>query len=463
MKALLRKMLSNSPVYLPIDKMMNRRQKDVFIQLLTESETWSREQVLEWQLKQLRKLVDYAFVKVPYYHRVYTEAGYRMGDLRTWSDFYALPFVSKDDIKANFKNFLSSDFDKLHASICYTGGSTDKPMKFALDKATQIREKAFFEYYWEKNGYSYGEKCVILRGQQVARPDTKKYYALDQTRHYLIIDSRYITDREALSYIDAAIRRFNARVLQAYPSSAYLLAKAYEKMGKQLPPFEIIFLGSENTHEDQVDYIKQSFSAKQVIYHYGHSECAAIATKYRGQKKLGFCPIYGIVELIRDGQAVSSFGEMGEIVSTGFNRATPFIRYRTGDYAISSDYCSTDYMRNYIPVERIEGRQHEFIITKDKRMVSLCSITGAHMRSLSLIGDMQYEQYEVGKLIVYVTDATSDSTVPSSVLNVIKQDFYNTFQDKLDVEVVPVCELRKTAVGKKIMLRQHLNLNEIGK
>ena len=368
-------MKNRLPMYLPVRRLKNRSEKNRYLSLLNKFETMESEEVSNWQLRKVINIVNYAFKHVPFYKKLYREVGYKCGDITSWETFYQLPLITKNDIKYNLSQVTSDDYLAFGGEICYTGGSTDKPMRFYVDKHIRIREDAFFEYYWKKNGYFYGEKCVLLRGQQIENGSSvRAYTALDQTQHYLVCDSRFITEYSKFKIIDKSIKKFGARVLQAYPSSAYSLAKAYTAAQIEAPHFDLIFLGSENTYPDQLDYLYKVFSPKKITYHYGHSECVTIAIKYDKETQMGFCPAYGITELLLEGRTIAKNSKMGEIVATGFNHSTPFIRYRTGDYAISSSYKSDDYMRNYFSVERIEGRQHEFIVTKDNRLVSLCML-----------------------------------------------------------------------------------------
>ena len=452
MKSLIKQLLINSPIYIPLAKYHNYSAKNEFKELLRQCENWSMEQTLEWQLQRAKQVVDYAFENVAFYNKLYSSVGFQKGDIKSWDDFHRLPLISKSDIKKDLAAFTSPHVATLNAHIGHTGGSTDKPMEFYLDKSTEIRELAFFEYYWSKNGYNFGDKCVLLRGHHIANLNRAKYTLRDNTQHYLVCDSRYLSDANAVKAIIRDINLFGAKVLQAYPSSAYLFAKSIIALGLEAPHFDYIFLGSENTYDNQIEVIKDVFSAKDVLYHYGHSECAAIAIKYPEHKEMGFCPVYGVTEFIN-----TESSENPEIVATGWNLSTPFIRYKTGDFAEMSDYKQDDYMQNYQSVGRIEGRRHEYIITRDFRKISLCNLAGAHCTSFSLIGDMQFEQNEVGEIIVYITPPFEDAIVEEHTISLLKTDICKTFATDMVVDIRVVDQLRKTPTGKKILLFQHLD------
>lgn len=451
----------NPYIYLPLRRFIKSRAYISALELFNTSEKWSASEIDAWQFSQVKNIVEYAFDHVPYYHNLYKEAGYIQGDLESWREFEKLPYIEKNHVKNNLSLFTSDEISKIKHTICHTGGSTDKPMEFYQDKEIMERESAFFNYYWSKYGYNSGERCVILRGHNVADINKKRFYEYDKIRNYKVFDSKYITKIEYLPFYDKQIKDFHARVLQAYPSSLYNFAKTYKESGINPPKFDLIFLGSENTYNDQIDFIKDVFCAKRVIYHYGFTECAAIALKYADCNRLGFFPQYGRTELIdENGQQVKTADGLGEIVATTFSKSTPFIRYKTEDCAISSDYKSNDFMHNCLAVERIEGRLHEFIVTMDSRLVSLCTVAGAHMPSLSEVGDMQYEQQQKGRLIIKVT-SKNGTNISTITYENIKRDFRAVFADSLEVEIHQIESLERTDRGKKILLNQRINLDKI--
>lgn len=431
---------------------------------LKNSESWSEERMLEWQFKQIKNIVEYAYKNVPFYNRVYSSVGFEIGDLKSMADFELLPYVTKDDIKKNKKDFVSKDAQNMNYVKIHTGGSTDKPMEFFIDRSMNARENAFFYYYWEKYGYKAGEKCIILRGHKVADLRKKIFYKYDRISNYKIFDSDYISDIKYIKYYDKQLKGFKAKVIQAYPSSLYTLAKIYEASGFEPPSFELVFLGSENTYDDQIEYIKKIFKAKTVMYHYGHSEQVLLALKYADANSLGFMPQYGYMELIdSNNSCIKEEGRLGEIVGTGFSKVMPFIRYKTGDCASYSNYKSNDFMKFCRSVERIEGRLHEFVVTKEGRLVSLCSIAGAHIEEFSFVSDMQYEQNEIGKLLIKVTSYDGGETLTMQHTRAIKQALENKFNNTMDVEITQVDEIQRTKMGKKVMLKQELNIDDFRK
>lgn len=423
---------------------------------LKSTETWSRSDTDQWQFDKIKETILSAFHNVPAYRSLYNDSTVNPHDLSRLSDLSSLPTIDKSFVKKNYDSL--KDLSLLSRSVVrYTGGSTGTPMKFLLDKEKIFYEKAFFYHIWQKHGYEIGERCLFVKGENI-KEQTGKLSIRDGVFNYLKIDSNYLNELDNLAEYDRAIKKFNPRKAFGYPSAIYQLALMYSRSYLEPPSFDLVMLASENTYPDQIDFIKKVFSCPSVFFHYGHSEYAVLATKYHDNDHLGFNPFYGSAEIIKPDGNPAKEGELGEIVATSYSRSMPFIRYRTNDFAISSDYRSDDYMRSHLAVERIEGRLQEYIVTKDSRLVSICTMGAAHFEELGPVLDSQYYQDEPGILIFKVHCESADFTL--TLKNNIKQAIERKLEYKVTVFVELVPQIERTAVGKKIMIDQKLDINK---
>lgn len=428
--------------------------------LLKESESWTLGDVVDWQEREVKQLLNSTYSDAEALSRLWNNNDFHPGDFSSLKDIVNIPTTDKQFVKAAADSILNAKFPKNKLTYRYTGGSTGSPMKFALEQRQIYEEKAYFYYIWEKYGYRIGDKCVMLKGDKLANANGRCLHKVDGIFNYLKLDSDYLVSEGHIDTYDQAIRKFGANFLFGFPSSIYLLASLYVRTGRKPPVFDTIFLASENTYPDQIDFIKNVFSAKDVFYHYGHSEYATLAFKYRENDQLGFVPFYGIAELLDEkGKVITESGKLGEVTVTGFSHAQPFIRYKTNDYAVSSDFISTDYMKNYSSVERIEGRMQEFIVTKDKRLVSICTMGAAHFDDMNSLVDTQYEQSEEGRIIFSVV--TSDhKELSNNLVKLLKGRIEDKLEGTVDVEIKQVDGINRTGLGKKSMIRQSLNIKE---
>ena len=92
-----------------------------------EMECADRETMRALQLKKLKETVRYEYNNVPYYREKMDKAGVKPEDIQTLEDIRKLPFITKEDIAANYPTGLFAkpmeEIVRIHAS----SGTTGKP------------------------------------------------------------------------------------------------------------------------------------------------------------------------------------------------------------------------------------------------------------------------------------------------------------------------------------------------
>lgn len=433
------------------------------VKFFEKSIKWTEIETKEWEFNKVKEIVNYAYKHVPFYHNLYQN--YDLNNMKDWSDFEKLPTISKNDVKEHVDEIISDEFLKYSPYEMFTGGSTSVPMRFYVDKDMYYREWAFYYFFWKHNGFKLGkDKCIVLRGDKVAKYNNKgdviSVSEKDNYYRWLRLDSDYVSDGKYLLLYDSAIKKYKCDVIQAYPSSLYNLAIQYKKSNLKPPVFNTVFLGSENTYNDQIDFIKDIFSVKKITYNYGHSEEAIIGTKYDDLNEMGFYRTYGHLELIdSNGNNIYAADKLGEMVATSYNKSMPLIRYKTNDFATFSEVKSDSYMKNCVSIKRIEGRLQEFVVTSDNRLVSICTLGGAHISELQNVCDCQFEQFEPGFLYINIVEDKKQilsSNEKESICVAIEKNMEN----KIKCQIKNVSKIERTKRNKKSMIKQHINLEE---
>lgn len=90
--------------------------------------------------EKLSQQIRYAWDRSPFYRRKWAEAGFELGDLKSWNEFELLPITTKEDIRKDQEEYPpfgsnlcvnSKDLYHIHG----TSGTTGKPTVFAWTKA----------------------------------------------------------------------------------------------------------------------------------------------------------------------------------------------------------------------------------------------------------------------------------------------------------------------------------------
>lgn len=272
------------------------------------------------------------------------------------------------------------------------------------------------------------------------------------------MSSHQMTEETLPAYIQE-IRRFKPGFIQAYPSTATMLARYMVEHGiEPFPTVKAILCGSENLYPWQRDLLTRAFECR-VFSWYGNSEQTVLAGECEESTLYHIFPEYGIVELIgRDGQPVEEPGVMGEVVATNLtNYVCPLIRYRTMDLATAAEGTCT-CGRQYPLLERVEGRLQEFIVTKNRRLISMTSVN-THSDVFDNVMQFQFYQERAGEVLLRIVRKPGYNDQDTEY---ILRELEKKFEGDVDVTISFVTEIPRTRRGKYQFLVQELPPGEWG-
>jgi phenylacetate-CoA ligase len=370
-----------------------------------------------------------------------------------------LPITDKLDIKHHAERYIS---DALPASArleMFTGGSTPNPMRFFLQKhVSRPKEYAYIQRFRNRVGARPGDLMLALRGRTVptAGQPGGSLWMVEPIKRQLILSSDHLERRFMPAYAEA-LAFHRPAYIEAFASALYPLARWLAR--NPLPEFtknlKGVMLYSENVYGFQLQKFREVFGCP-ILTHYGHSERVLMGATLPGDDRYLFWPQYGHFELVdHDGRTITKPGVPGFVVGTSFdNDVMPFVRYRTGDLAVLSEKAHPGFP-GYPVVERIVGRTQEFIVCRDRRLVSITTLGVAHFPELSLVDAIQYEQKKPGVVVLKVL---ADTRMQPEQLARIAAAVERKTQGGCDVEAVQVDDIPRTPRGKARMLIQHIDI-----
>lgn len=422
--------------------------------LLKKSQWWTKEQLADYQMQRLGKLLNHAYENVPYYKEVFDERGLKPKDIQDFSDLQKLPFLTKEIIRDNLNDFKARNYPADKFEYVTTAGSTGIPLGFYYEKGdSRAIEWAFIKLLWEQVGYRFRDKCIILKGNVVTSASKGKFWEKTLFGRWLILSSYHMTDENLPKYIEK-IREFRPRFIQAFPSAISILARFMKK--NRIEPFssvKAVLCGSENMYPGQRELLEEVLQCRVYTW-YGHAERAVLAGECEQSTYYHVSPEYGITELVReDGSQISNDKETGIIVGTGFtNYAMPLIRYKTDDLAIKANgVCTCN--REYPLLKKVEGRWlQEFIITKNNRPIS---ITAINMHSDVFDNVEQFQFYQDRKEEV-VFNIVRRGTYTDRDTEYIKRELIKKLGDDINLIIRFVDHIPRTERGKYNFLIQKL-------
>lgn len=346
------------------------------LEILNKTQWLPYHEIEHFQNKRLQLLLTHAYENVPYYHKIFRSLSLKPTDIRNFNDLKKLPILTKEIIRKNLPDLLPKNLQNIKLIPMATGGSTGEPMKFFTDDNWQAWNMAAAYRQWSWAGYNVGDKMIYLWSspKDITFQDEIKNKLLNMFHRTFYLNAIQLTEKTMDEYIKI-IRQYKPKIINAYASAIYILAKYMEKKGvKDIKP-EAILTSCEMLFPFQRDIIERSFNCKVFDYYSGRD-----TTFHAGE-----CPEYkgyhmamenAVVELLKNTEPVSH-GEIGKIIITDLeNYAMPFIRYEIGDLGqLSDEKCPCG--RNLPLLKEISGRIRDVIITQDGKY-----LTGAFISTL---------------------------------------------------------------------------------
>ena len=340
------------------------------------------------------KIFRKAYTKSSFYHKLYTEAGIKLEDIKCLGDISKLPVVTKDMILHQSDALLTTSKWKLLKNR--TSGTTGTPLTVFEDWKSIWKDQAYFYCYRKRCGYIYGQPLVSLRGN-LGKKDTMMYVHISNT---LYLSSYNINEQTVGAYYKGIEKR-SPQAIEGYPSSLYNLALLLKDKGLYCN-IPVCFTSSENLLDFQRQLIEERFQTK-IFDHYGTTERTIRISESIKHDGYFEDPGYSINEYLKD-----------RVVSTSLiNSVFPLIRYQSSDVVILKENTKDER----VSIDRIQGRSGNCIKGKDGSIYNNAALTFILTYSHN-IRYAQFIQKKNGKVLLNIVP---EAVFSSQNLDELKQ------------------------------------------
>ncbi len=423
-----------------LDFFSNNNQK--VISILENNEKQSRDLKNKYHLFSLQKLINHAYITVPYYNELFKSVNILPNDIKSLSDLNKIPILTKEHVRKRNTHLKSSKSKNYNPKNYFTGGTTGKPLSFTLDHRNLVFRSAEKYRHWLRNGYNFGDRMVVLRGTMIDyNTESVNPWRFDYFQNTLYLSSYHMSSHNLDNYIKI-LNKFKPDFLQAYPSTIFILARYMNDKNINLS-IKTIFTGSETLYPHYRTEIEKAFLCK-VVDHYGHGEPGTWAS---GQCS---CGNYILSEDFSIFQVVDKLGNelkdgKGYLVETSLhNYSMPFIRYKVGDMVEISDVeCSCN--NNFKKVKKIIGREGDTLFINNREVSGSMLLNQVLKKNKGII-EMQINQTKEESIVLNI--------VPSKIYsNAVEKTLKKQIQERLgyniNLEIKKVREIQKSSSGKK--------------
>ena len=339
--------------------------------LFRERSFFTKQEWDNYQTLQLRKILIHAFDNVPFYTEKYKKSGFKRSDFEIFklSDIHKLPFLEKEELRKYGSTTLLSK-NKNKGQFYSSSGSTGTPTTiFYSPTFHQIWSAAFEVRIREWAGVNNTSRRGTIGGRRVVSTANSDgdLYRYNSSEKQVYFSAYHISKSTVANYLKG-MKKYKVEYMTGYAMSNYFLASLIEQLGLKAPKLKAVITSSEKLTTEMRDTFRRVYCCETYDSYSGVEACGLISENEHGQ--LLFSPDTGIMEFINDNEESCTFGEEGEIVSTGLiNYDQPLIRYRIGDKAKLSDNQINKCGRSMIIIDEIIGRVEDKIIGPDGREI----------------------------------------------------------------------------------------------
>lgn len=365
------------------------------------------EDIRKWQLERLSYLVDYAFDSIPLYRKKYSEVGYVKGSIKTWADFYKLPYLRKEELIEGFPDEIVKDVNDFVLST-RSSGSSGKFVTIAVSEEAIYKDtlQAIRQFNMQSGGKYCAEDTILYI---YTCPWWVNNIGGKYKQDYLPTTTNV---EETVKYIMDTKPRY----ISTYPTYLEKIASTGVKLSNY--GVELVIVHSEQSNAKQRKMLAELLDVN-VLDEYSSEELTRIALecpKHQYHLEEDAC----FIEIIDKSGKKLPDSEIGIVVGTNLlNTATPIIRYIQGDLAkiITHERCTCG--NNGRIIEGVKGRNMDSIITDTGESIpASCFMDIAYnwflVYNIPVHGlKYQFVQTKIGKLDLYIIEGKYSLDIPT--------------------------------------------------
>lgn len=305
-----------------------------FRALFRSTEAGGRAELLRVQERLLRTLLRRARAEVPYYAESFAGIDVERAPLS------GLPILSRADVRERKADLVSRAVPAARLLHGHTSGTTGSSLTLLWDVNVDVATNAVLWRHREWAGCPFGTRYASLLGRVVVPLGRRRppFWRWNRAWNQILFSSFHMSEEHLDLYADA-MEAERVEFLEAYPSTAYVLARHLEARGRTVP-LRAVFTSAEPLLAIQRETIERAFGCR-VFDYLGSAERAIFAGECPEHRGLHLFDEYGVTEVLDDRGRPVPDGVAGRLVVTSLhNFAMPLIRYEIGDLSgIATEPC----------------------------------------------------------------------------------------------------------------------------
>ena len=418
-----------------------------FRDLLDESQYWDPEKRKSWTQEKLERTLTQAVENVPYYKRTLAPFRSRFNEMIDRLDLRELPILTKADIRTHYDELCADNLNSSAVRIRHTSGSSGTPMRFLLDRTSNVNQFASLWRVLNWTGYKFGNRYACIN--TTLETETKRLFVYDIRQNCLNLPFVNMRKENVQECLDR-LRRFNPVVIKSYPSALAVFSHWLQEVGiRDYRPRAV--LTSAETLLGHQKTIMTDVLACPIFDFYNQNENACLLSTCE-EGRYHIHEEYSFVELVDLENLPAVSEDSAHIVTTSFhNFSMPLIRYQTNDLAVRDEDGACRCGRTYRTVESVLGRVEDVIVTPDGRHVSRMDVPFRYSPGI-LEGQIIQEEREKIRINIIKADSYQKED-----LEKLLHHMHLRLGDAMEIETGFVDSIPLAENGKKRFVVSRLN------
>jgi len=409
-----------------------------FYKLIKKMNSFSKDEILNWQNQKLLCLLKHAYKNTKYYNNLFNEMGLKLEYFNSIDDLVKIPILTKELIRKNYSDLIPNNINSYPFIKSATGGSTGDSLIFLCDKKSWSYCTANTIVNWERCNYNYGDKYIALGSTSlfIDKKRSFKHLIYYNLKKKICLSGINMTDQVCEDYVKI-IKKNKIKFIYGYASSIYLLAK-YVIESNQKIKIHSCFPTSEILTKIYRKTIIDAFSCK-ILDGYGAGDGGINAFEHEyGFFEVGYNSIL-FLETKNDNEI-----DCPVLLTDLFNYSMPLINYKIGDEVQIDNKQNENYSYNGQIINKVLGRTSDIIQLENGNILTGPGFT-------ILFKDLPVEYYSIQKIGVNSIKC-SIQKLPSfnkNHENMIIATFKKQFGSDCNIVIDFQYEVKLTKSGKR--------------
>lgn len=358
------------------------------------------------------------------YHRqnnLFYQKFLAQNDIQSWED---IPIMTKADLQQSLENRLSNDYSLKNVFVNKTSGSSGHPFSFAKDKYAHALTWANIIALYKLHDIHIGKS---LEARFYGIPKSGISYYKERLKDKIAKRYRFnifdLSD-EALANFLKLFQNIPFEYINGYTSSIVRFAKYLKSkhmvLNQICPSLRLCITTSEMLFDSDRQLLEDQFGVS-VVNEYGASELDIIA--YENTDKIWLTNNKTLfVEVVDENGNALPEEEDGEIVITSlYNKAHPFIRYKIGDRGKLIQHPKTGQQ----VLKNLSGRTNDFAKLPSGKVIPALTfyyVTKSAIENSGQVKEIVVVQHAIDQFDVdYIADNELNITQKQHILEAINE------------------------------------------